>query len=186
MAAGNMGALSQLLKDLSLGSQCKYFAEYIWIGGGCDLHSKTRVLDFQPSCVEQLPAWHFDDDTQTDGCRRVNLRPCRVFPDPFRDGGNVLVLCDTYQQTLQPEQAGPAHPSNTRCPCASVMESAASSAPVFSVEQQFTLVDPRSQWPLGESRGCPSFTAGKTPRVSCRITKACRASPNSSSCCRLA
>ena len=61
----------------------------------------------------------------------------------------MLVLCDTHQQGSQPDQAGPPHPANTRFACATVMESAASSAPVFSVEQQFTLLGHNSQWPLG-------------------------------------
>ena len=150
MAVDTAGALSQLFKDLTLGAQCKHFAEYVWIGAGCDLHSKTRVLDFKPSCVEQLPPWHFDDSSQTDSCRRVHLRPCRMFPDPFRDGGNVLVLCETLQQGSHPDQTGSAHPANTRSACATVMESAAPSAPVFSAEQQYTLLGQQSQWPLGE------------------------------------
>ena len=87
------------------------------------------------------------------------------------------MLCDTYQQAVQPEQPAPAHSSNTRSPCASVMESAASSAPIFSVEQQYTLVDPRSQWPLGESRALPAFRCWQDAAAegSCRVTKACRA-----------
>ena len=53
------------------------------LGEAATCTARLECWTSQPSCVEQLPAWHFDDDTQADGCRRVNLRPCRVFPDPF-------------------------------------------------------------------------------------------------------
>ena len=54
---------------------------------GSDLHSKSRVLDCKPSCVEELRPWHFDG-SQTGqapaASSAVYLRPRAIYPDPVR------------------------------------------------------------------------------------------------------
>ena len=143
-------ALSRLLSSFSLQSSGKVLAEYIWIDAGCELRSRTKVLDVRSASVSQLPLWHYEECSpqSTSAAQRVCLRPCAVFPDPFREEGHLLVLCDTYQPARDGKEAV-AHGSNTRRPCAAVMDAAAASAPVFSVEQQYTLLDPANSWPLG-------------------------------------
>ena len=136
----------------------RVFAEVIWVGCELELHSMTRVLPCMPSGVQELPTWSFDG-SQTgqapEHCSVVYLKPRSIHPDPFRSGQHILVLCDTFtppqiEQDGAPGQAVP-HSSNNRAPCEKVMEAAAGSDPQFSVEQQFTLLDPASNWPLGVS-----------------------------------
>ena len=67
------------------------------------------------------------------------------------------MLCDTYQ-VPSAEDAGPAatelkaHPSNNRVFCDSAMRAAAASAPVFSCQQQYTLLNPQTHYPVGKQR----------------------------------
>ena len=68
-------------------------------------------------------------------------------------GDHILVLCDTYTPpTVESDsgaQAMQLHPSNNRAPCERVMRAAAASEPVFSCEQQYSLLDPKTGWPVG-------------------------------------
>ena len=82
----------------------------------------------------------------------VYIKPRVVVPDPFRGGDHVLVLCDTFSgPTVETGFAEmKPHPSNSRAPCEHVMRLASASEPVFTVEQQYTLLDPATSWPLGE------------------------------------
>jgi len=64
-----------------------------------------------------------------------------------------LVLCDTFSPPsleLGSTDMRP-HQSNNRYPCEMVMRQAAQSEPAFSIEQQYTLLDPATNWPLGET-----------------------------------
>ncbi|KAK9814059.1 hypothetical protein WJX72_000155 [[Myrmecia] bisecta] len=148
----------------------KWLAEYVWLGGtGADLHSKTKVLNFKPEAVEQLPTWHYDGSTTgqaPDGCGIVYLKPRAVFPDPFRGGEHILVLCDTFSPPVVEGDGLVAdmmpHATNNRAPCERAMQQAAGSDPVFSVEQQYTLLDPSSGWPVG----WPEVRAGTSPPTS--------------------
>ena len=139
----------------------RVFAEVIWVGCELELHSMTRVLPCMPSGVQELPTWSFDG-SQTgqapEHCSVVYLKPRSIHPDPFRSNHgqhHILVLCDTFtppqiEQDGATGQAVP-HSSNNRAPCEKVMEAAAGSDPQFAVEQQFTLLDPATNWPLGVS-----------------------------------
>lgn len=76
-----------------------------------------------------------------------------LFADPFRGGDHILVLCDTYCPpvglgVVQGEMR--AHHANNRNPCELVMRQAALSSPLFSIEQQYTLLDPSSNIPIGD------------------------------------
>ena len=74
--------------------------EYVWIGGqGTDLHSHTRVIERAPSRLEDIPKMTVDGRACGLACDRstdVVLEPCAVFADPFREGDNVLVLCEAF------------------------------------------------------------------------------------------
>ena len=145
-------------RNLSL-QRGQVLAEYIWIGStGADLHSKTKVLESRPSKVAQLPTWHFDGTATSQpagstALSAVVLRPRAMYCDPFRGGCHLLVLCDTHTPSFN--QAGgsldyAAHSTNNRVWCENVMSESAAHEPAFSVEQQFTLLDPATRWPLGE------------------------------------
>ncbi len=151
-------------------------AEYIWIGStGSDLHSKTKVLASRPSKVDQLPTWHFDGTASSQpaggsGLSAVILRPRAIYSDPLRGGSSLLVLCDTHTPSFN--QAGgtldyAAHSTNNRVWCESVMSDSMAHEPAFSVEQQFTLLDPATRWPLGACRVFLGFLSGCNCVASC-------------------
>jgi glutamine synthetase len=75
-------------------------AEYIWIGSsGADLKSRTVVLDEKPSSPDELPIAEIDGSTYgqaTEDHCEIYLQPKKIFPDPFRGGDHILVLCDIY------------------------------------------------------------------------------------------
>ena len=132
----------------------KILAEYVWLGGsGSDLRSKTKVISFRPASAEELPVWHYDGSSTGQAgerCSSVFLKPRAIYPDPFRQGDHILVLCDTFDALLHSGAGMQPHPSNNRVPCEKVMAAAAASEPVFTVEQQYTLLHAATLWPLGE------------------------------------
>ena len=79
-------------------------AEYIWLGEtGADLCSRTIVLESKPDCIEDLPIAEIDGSTYgqapEDNCE-LYLQPRKIFSDPFRGSGHILVLCDVYVPPL--------------------------------------------------------------------------------------
>jgi len=93
----------------------KYKLEYIWLDGYTpvpNLRGKTQIKEYDSfPTLEQLPLWGFDGSStmQAEGSNSdCVLRPVRVFPDPSRKNG-ALVLCEV----MMPDGETP-HPSNRR------------------------------------------------------------------------
>jgi len=132
-------------------------AEYVWIGGsGQDVRSKTKTLTEKPTKPSDLPVWNFDGSStgQAPGHdSEVYLVPRSIYRDPFRRGDNILVMCDCYEPPrLNPDgSVTPMKPlpSNTRHACADVMEKAKAHEPWFGIEQEYTLLNAMTKWPLG-------------------------------------
>uniref|UniRef100_A0A061QTY8 Glutamine synthetase n=2 Tax=Tetraselmis sp. GSL018 TaxID=582737 RepID=A0A061QTY8_9CHLO len=132
--------------------------EYVWIGGtGQDLRSKTRTITNEIKSVEDLPNWNYDGSStgQAPGDdSEVYLVPRQIYKDPFRPGfGNILVMCDSYEPPRILEDGTLTDlvpiPTNTRAPCDEVMKKAAQYEPWFGIEQEYTLLNSRTKWPLG-------------------------------------
>lgn len=130
----------------------RVMAEYVWIGGayttgGFDLRSKTKSLESKPTKVEDLPIWNYDGSStgQAPGDdSEVLLKPVRIFPDPFRRGDNILVLCETILPvTLKPI------PTNTRCAAKAIFDQKLDLKPWFGIEQEYTLIKKDGIRPLG-------------------------------------
>jgi len=142
-------------------------AEYVWIGGNNELRCKTKTLEKgMPGSVAELPIWNFDGSSteQAPGTdSEVLLKPCAMYKDPFRPGGdNILVLCDCYKPDPDgPNGLGEAIPTNTRINAAAVMAKVAGKEPWFGIEQEYTLFEPDMKtpygWPVG---GFPSRPQG--------------------------
>lgn len=67
--SGLEGDVARYFDKLSV--RGKIIAEYIWVGGtGSDLRSKSRVLNFRPQSVEDLPLSHFDGSFTGQVCLR--------------------------------------------------------------------------------------------------------------------
>jgi glutamine synthetase len=112
---------------------------YVWIDGSYEnLRSKTRTLDFVPGRAEDCPVWNYDGSStgQAAGSNSdVYLHPVAMFRDPFLQGNNKLVLCETFDFENKPTE------SNYRRKCAEVMERAQDQEPLFGFEQEYTLLD---------------------------------------------
>lgn len=128
----------------------RILAEYIWIGGtGRALRGKTKTLDVdEVKDIRQLPIWNFDGSStgQAPGKdSEVYLKPVDFFPDPFRRGNHILVLCEC----VLPDGRMTPIPSNTRCRATKVFEQAQDAEPWFAIEQEYTLFHEDRATPFG-------------------------------------
>ncbi len=79
--------------------------------------------------MSELKEWNFDGSStgQAEGHNSdVFLRPAAIFPDPFRGGDNILVMCETYNNDGTPNKF------NHRYECAKSMEAAKAEEPWVS------------------------------------------------------
>jgi len=126
----------------------KVQAEYVWIDADNECRSKCRTIDSNKAALEQLPDWNYDGSStgQAPGDdSEVIIKPRAIYPDPFRGGENILVLCDTYTP------GGTPLPTNTRAAAAAILNSdeAKASVPWYGLEQEYTLFNLDKVTPLG-------------------------------------
>ncbi|CAL8081612.1 unnamed protein product [Orchesella dallaii] len=119
---------------------------YIWIDGtGETLRSKTRTHYEIPKSIEDLPIWNYDGSStyQAEGSNSdVYLYPRAIYKDPFLQGNNKLVMCETYKYNKVPTD------TNLRATCVDVMNKAADQHPWFGIEQEYAILD-RDLHPFG-------------------------------------
>lgn len=138
-----MASIDSLL-SIPLEGAC--IAEYVWIDGIGGLRSKARALKAPPTSVADLPDWNYDGSStqQASGNdSEVTIKPQAIYPDPFRGAPHILVMCDTYYPDGAP------HETNQRYDCAIVMESARDLKPWFGLEQEYFLMNPKTDKPVG-------------------------------------
>jgi len=161
---------ANLAKYMSLDQKGKVLAEYIWIDGTNTLRSKTKTLSKKVSSVDDLSEWNFDGSSteQAPGSNSdVYLRPVVYYPDPFRQGDNILVMCETWNHDGTPNKF------NYRHDAAKLMEAHAKHETWFGLEQEYTLLGPDG-WPYGWPKGGypgpqgPYYCGVGTNRVFCR------------------
>ncbi|KAJ6126822.1 glutamate--ammonia ligase [Penicillium sp. IBT 18751x] len=159
-----------LMKYMSLDQRGHVQAEYIWIDAVGGTRSKTKTLSKPVKSVDELPEWNFDGSStgQAPGDNSdVYLRPCAIFPDPFRQGDNILVLCETWDSDGSPNKF------NFRHEAARLMETHAKEEFWFGLEQEYTLLG-TDGWPYGWPRGGfpgsqgPYYCGVGTGKVYCR------------------
>jgi len=126
-----------------------YKFEYLWLDGHepvANLRSKTKILTLNSydGGLEQVPEWNFDGSSTQQAAgdaSEVVLRPKRVYPDPERENG-YIVVADTHLPDGTP------HPTNTR--------DAVHAEDVkdfwFGFEQEYVLMD-NSGRPMGFPSG---------------------------------
>jgi len=136
-------------KYMKLDQKGKIMAEYVWVDAVGETRSKSRTLPEQEYKPEDLPVWNFDGSS-TDQAPGENsdvyLRPCAVYPDPFRGSPNIIVLAECWSADGVPNK------TNFRHDCAKVMEAYADHEPWFGLEQEYTFLDHDDRpfgWPSG-------------------------------------
>lgn len=161
---------ANLQKYLNLPQNGKVIAEYVWIDGTSGIRSKSKTLDKKVENVSELPEWNFDGSStgQAPGDNSdVYLRPVAFYPDPFRLGDNILVMCETYMSDGTPNSY------NFRHDAALIFKKHAEHEFWFGLEQEYTLLD-EFNWPYGwPKNGFPApqgpyYCGVGTGRVFCR------------------
>ena len=111
-----------------------YQAEYIWIDGTKPtplMRNKTKIVEDG----KEPPIWGFDGSSTNQAPGKSSdcvLRPVFTCPDPLRNEGDKLVLCDVELTDFTP------HPTNTRAACVAAAEKYADQKPMFGIEQEYT------------------------------------------------
>ncbi len=126
-----------------------YKFEYLWLDGYkpvSNLRSKTKILllDSYDGGLEQVPEWNFDGSStrQAEGHdSEVILKPRRVYPDPERENGYIVVA-----ETFLPD--GTPHPTNTRA----TVDAEEVKDFWFGFEQEYVLMDSSGR-PMGFPSG---------------------------------
>merc|ERR1712061_755220 len=77
------------------------------------------------------------------GDSEVLLKPIRIYPDPFRGGDNIIVLCECLDPKMQPL------PTNTRAAACETFNKNLGEKPWFGIEQEYTLFERDGRTPLG-------------------------------------
>ena len=114
--------------------------EYVWLDADGAPRSKTRVIyEKKPEKMEDLnlPYWNYDGSSTGQASGRdseVILKPQSVFPDPFRGGDCLMVLCDTYTPEMEP------HETNQRYYAEERFKQWPSAEPMFGLEQEFFMM----------------------------------------------
>mmetsp|Transcript_15660 Transcript_15660/g.21225 ORF Transcript_15660/g.21225 Transcript_15660/m.21225 type:complete len:125 (-) Transcript_15660:875-1249(-) len=79
----------------------KVIAEYIWIDGtGITLRAKCRTLDKKVESLDEIPEWNYDGSSTYQAETKnseILLKPVAYFRDPFRQGDNIMVMCETWK-----------------------------------------------------------------------------------------
>lgn len=138
-------------------------AEYLWLGGNgpLDIRCKTKVLGAPVSSASELPEWNYDGSScnQAPGKdSEVLIIPRAIYPDPIRNRGSILVICDTYNpHTREPL------PTNTRAPAAKIFEELKHEECWFGIEQEYTLF--KDGTPLGWPKCSARSPAGPSSQL---------------------
>jgi len=138
----------------------KIIAEYLWIdGSGQEVRSKSRTLDKKITKLDQLPEWNFDGSSTnqaTTANSEVIMKPVAFYPDPFRRGDNILVMCETFVWSDAGfKELKPAN-SNFRHFATQVFDKCKDEHPWYGIEQEYTLfnrINTGSRWPIGWPSG---------------------------------
>ncbi|KAH7480085.1 hypothetical protein ACKAV7_007850 [Fusarium commune] len=169
MAAPITSRTETLQKFLKLDQKGMIMAEYVWVDAEGGTRSKsreegareqelyeTRTSTYKSQTLpekeykpEDLPVWNFDGSStnQAPGDNSdVYLRPCAVYPDPFRGSPNIIVLAECWNADGTPNKY------NFRHDCVKVMDTYADDEPWFGLEQEYTLLGSDNRpygWPAG-------------------------------------
>ena len=81
----------------------RFVVEFVWLGGSGEFRSKTKVINKQVVCLEDVPMWNYDGSStgQATGDKsEITLKPCKLFNKGTFS--NQYVLCETLDQEGNP------------------------------------------------------------------------------------
>ncbi len=122
--------------------------EYVWLDGDKNLRSKSRTLYLNEEEIglKMIPHWTYNGFATNQTSAReseIILKPCALFRDPFRQGTNLIVFCETYNQKGEPSK------SNKRFYANRILKTIKEHQCLFGLEQEYILYDWKSAQPLG-------------------------------------
>ena len=120
--------------------------EYIWLGSKNEIRSKTKVINKKSITLDDLPNWNYDGSSTGQAIGKdseVLIIPRNLFIDPFSTNG-YIVMCDTFN----PINNKP-HDDNKRFNANEIFQKDVSAKPWFGLEQEYFLIDPNTNKPLG-------------------------------------
>jgi glutamine synthetase len=127
-------------------------AEYVWLGGNGHYRCKTKSLETECKTIDDYPIWNFDGSSTNQapgGNSEVYLKPVAKYPDPFRGGKNIILLCECVLPESDSSMNMVPHDSNTRAAAAKVFNKVANTEPWFGIEQEYTLFYDDGRTPFG-------------------------------------
>ncbi|KAG4304430.1 hypothetical protein PORY_002140 [Pneumocystis oryctolagi] len=158
------------LDYITLDQGGKIQAEYVWIDGFNQLRSKCMTLDKKPNNVSDLSEWYFDGSSTGQAEKHdsdVYLRPVAFYPDPFRQGDNIIVMAECWNADGTPNKF------NYRHKCSMLSKKYDKHEPWFGMEQEYVFLDKYNspyEWPRGgfpAAQG-PYYCGVGMGKVSCR------------------
>ena len=141
----------------NLSQHGKVLAEYIFVDkSGQTTRSKCKVLASKPKDISDLPAWSYDGSSTGQAVTEnseVVLNPVAMYPDPFRGGDNILVMCDAWTFTDSTRKELVPADTNFRNAAKQIHEKVKGQELWFAMEQEYTLFNDdgnaNGRWPLG-------------------------------------
>jgi len=141
----------------NIDQQGKIVAEYVWIDGtGINMRSKCRTLDKKVETLADLPKdWNYDGSSTYQAVTEfseVILKPVAIFRDPFRQGDNIMVMCDTYIWSDDTYTKLVPTNSNFRHYAKEIFDEVKDQETWWGIEQEYTLLGTLTKftkWPLG-------------------------------------
>ena len=138
--------------------------EYIWLDSKNNFRSKTKITTCQePTNPDNLPIWNYDGSStgQASGTdSEVFLKPVAVFKDPFRMNNDYknqayLVWCDMMDKNKNYLK------NSKRIFAQKIFEKFECEEPWFGLEQEYFIIDPKTNLPLGFSPNSNPESQGK-------------------------
>lgn len=153
--------LNKVKEIKNLTQRGKVIAEYIWIDkSGITTRSKSRILASEPSDVSDLPAWSYDGSSTGQAVTEnseIVIKPVNFYPDPFRGGDNILVLCDAWQFKDKTRSELIPADTNFREVARKIHEKVQHKDIWLALEQEYTLFhdngNKETRWPVGWPKG---------------------------------
>ena len=107
------------------------------------MRSKCRTLDSRVSDVSEIPEWNYDGSScyqATTERSEYFLKPVTLFPDPFREGDNVLVFCEAYKwKDMTCQELIPTN-TNYRGHALEIFDAAKAEEPWYGIEQEYSIM----------------------------------------------